>query len=180
MWALASINLLRLVPLNPDAQLDIIPVDYAAGMITRLLFSKRNHVTYHISSGTASATTPLKMCQAIQSYFPDKPDFKFVEIELVREVKLWARKKLNGNSTLKNYPKHLDYWNSIFEDTTDLRILMGGLEPYLYFIELGQIFDNSKLLQDTQLSQPEPGHEYMKRSAHFLDKIDIFDAALEP
>ncbi|MFI5164438.1 MAG: SDR family oxidoreductase, partial [Bacteroidia bacterium] len=180
MWALASINLLRLVPLNGDALLDIIPVDYAAGAIAQLLFSKRNYSTYHISSGMESATTPLKICQAIQSYFPNKPDFKFVDIELMREVKLWARKKLNGNSTLKNYPKHLEYWHSIFEDTTDLRILMGGLEPYLYFIELGQIFDNSRLLQDTRRARPEPAHEYMKRSVHFLDNIDIFEAALEP
>src|ERR1051326_1282630 len=33
MWALAAINLLRLVPINPDAQLDIIPVDYASKAI---------------------------------------------------------------------------------------------------------------------------------------------------
>jgi thioester reductase-like protein len=180
MWALAAINLLRLVPINPDAQLDIIPVDYASKGIVALLFAKRNHLVYHISSGAASATTPFKATKAIEHYFPHRPEFNFVGRELIREVKLWARKKLNGHSILKNYREHLNYWDDIFDDATDLRILMGGLEPYLDFIELGQVFDNSKLLQDTNIGPPEPAHEYMKRSAHFLDKIDIFEAALAP
>src|ERR1035437_1607897 len=180
MWALAAINLLRLVPINPDAQLDIIPVDYASKAIVQLLFSKRNHLVYHISSGAASATTPFKATKAIEHYFPHRPEFNFVGRDMIREVKLWARKKLNGHSILKNYREHLNYWDDIFDDATDLRILMGGLEPYLDFIELGQVFDNSKLLQDTNVGLPEPAHEYMKRSAHFLDKIDIFAAALTP
>ena len=180
MWALAAINLLRLVPINPDAQLDIIPVDYASAAIIQLLFSKRNHFTYHISTGAASATTPAKVTKAIENYFPHRPEFIFVGRELIREVKLWARKKLNGHNVLKNYREHLNYWDDIFDDATDLRILMGGLEPYLDFIELGQVFDNSRLLQDTKIGNPEPAHEYMKRSAHFLDKIDIFEAALAP
>jgi thioester reductase-like protein len=180
MWALAAINLLRLVPINPDAQLDIIPVDYASNAIVQLLFSKRKHLVYHISSGAESATTPFKATQAIEHYFPHRPEFNFVGRELIREVKLWARNKLNGHSILKNYREHLNYWDDIFDDATDLRILMGGLEPYLDFIELGQTFDNSRLLEDTNIGRPEPAHEYMKRSAHFLDKIDIFAAALAP
>jgi thioester reductase-like protein len=180
MWALAAINLLRLVPINPDAQLDIIPVDYASKAIVALLFAKRSYSVYHISSGQKSATTPFKATEAIAHYFPHRPGFNFVGRELIREVKLWARKKLNGQSTLKNFPEHLNYWDDIFEDATDLRILMGGLEPYLDFIELGQTFDNSRLLEDTNIGLPEPAHEYMKRSAHFLDRIDIFEAALAP
>ena len=180
MWALAAINLLRLVPINPNAELDIIPVDYASGAIVQLLFSKRNYSVYHISSGEKSATTPLKSTKAIEHYFPHRPEFSFVGRELIREVKLWARKQLNGHSTLKQYREHLNYWNDIFDDATDLRILMGGLEPYLDFIELGQVFDNSRLLQDTNIGPSEPAHEYMKRSSHFLDKIDIFEAALAP
>jgi hypothetical protein len=57
---------------------------------------------------------------------------------------------------------------------------MGGLEPYLDFIELGQVFDNSKLLEDTSIGLSEPAHEYIKRSAHFLSKIDVFEEALAP
>ncbi len=180
MWALAAINLLRLVPINPDAQLDIISVDYASKAIVSLLFAKRKHQVYHVSSGVESSTTPKKACLAIEHYFPHRPEFSFVGRELIREVRLWARKQLNGHNTLKSYREHLNYWNDIFDDATDLRILMGGLEPYLDFIELGQVFDNSRLLQDTDIGKPEPAHEYMKRSAHYLDNIDIFSAALAP
>ncbi|MBI3500678.1 MAG: SDR family oxidoreductase [Bacteroidetes bacterium] len=180
MWALAAINLLRLVPINPNSQLDIIPVDYASNAIVNLLFSKRKYSVYHISSGEKSATTPFKATKAIEHYFPHRPEFSFVGRELIREVRLWARKQLNGHNTLKNYREHLNYWNDIFDDATDLRILMGGLEPYLDFIELGQVFDNSRLLEDVKIGLPEPAHEYMKRSAQYLDNIDIFSDALAP
>lgn len=180
MWALAAINLLRLVPINPDSQLDIIPVDYASKAIVELLFANRKYSVYHISAGPTAATTPKKATQAIEHYFPHRPDFVFVGRELICEVKLWARKKLNGESILKNYRAHLTYWDDIFDNATDLRILIGGLGPYLDFIELGQVFDNSRLLEDGRIGNSEPAHEYMKRSAQYLDKIDICEAALAP
>ncbi len=181
MWALASINFLRLVPVNSNASLDIIPVDYASSAIVKLLFSeKRKYNVYHISAGSKSATTLLMLTRAIESYFPDKPTFNFIDRELTREVKLWARKKLNGNNALKNYTEYLNYWNREMEDSGDLRILMGGLDPYLSFIELGQVFDNTRLQQDTDAGFPEPAHEYIKRSVQFIENIDIFEAALEP
>ncbi len=180
MWALATTNFLRLVPVNPDSQLDIIPVDYAASAITHLLFSHRNHKVYHISSGPASATTPLKLALAVESYFPEKPSFHFVGKELIRDIKLWSKKKLNGNSTLQNYDTYLEYWNREMKDAGDLRILMAAIEFYYDFMELGQVFDNNKLLQDTTIGLPEPAHDYIKRSALLLNNIDIFEAALEP
>jgi len=181
MWALASINFLRLVPVNSNASLDVIPVDYASSAIVGLLFTEnRKHSVYHISAGSDSSTTLLQLTRSIESYFPDKPRFSFIERELTREVKLWARKKLNGNNALDNYTEYLSYWNREMEDSGDLRILMGGLDPYLSFIELGQVFDNARLLQDTEIGLPEPAHEYIKRSVQFIENIDIFEAALEP
>ncbi len=180
MWALASINFLRLVPVNSNAQLDVIPVDYASNAIIQLLFAKRKHGVYHISAGEQSATTLSKLTHAIESYFPDKPRFNFIEREMTREVKLWSRNKLHANNTLKNYTEYLSYWNREMKDAGDLRILLGGLDPYLSFIELGQVFDNTKLLQDTTIGLPEPAHEYIKRSVQFIENIDIFEAALEP
>jgi thioester reductase-like protein len=180
MWALASINFLRLVPVNSNADLDVIPVDYASNAIIQLLFGKRKHGVYHVSAGVESSTTLLKLTHAIESYFPDKPKFNFIEREMTREVKLWSRNKLNGNNTLKNYTEYLSYWNREMKDAGELRILLGGLDPYLSFIELGQIFDNTKLLEDTNIGLPEPAHEYIKRSVQFIGDIDIFEAALEP
>jgi len=96
-------------------------------------------------------------------------------------MKMWARKRLSKDSKLNDYPEYLDYWNSIMEDTGELRILMGGLDPYIEFMELGQVFDNTRLLEENiGVKQSLPAHEYIKNSIHLLKDIDIFEAALEP
>jgi hypothetical protein len=67
------------------------------------------------------------------------------------------------------------------EDTSELRILMGGLDPYIEFMELGQVFDNTLILEEgIGIYQCKPAHEYIKNSIHLLEEIDIFEAALEP
>jgi hypothetical protein len=58
--------------------------------------------------------------------------------------------------------------------------LFAGLEPYIEFIELGQIFDNSRLLEDTDMGNSIPAHIYINNSIKFLDKIDVFEGALDP
>ena len=67
------------------------------------------------------------------------------------------------------------------EDTSELRVLMGGLDPYIGFMELGQVFENSRMLDENiGIMQSLPAHEYIKNSIHILEDIDIFEAALEP
>ena len=180
LWALAAANLLRLVPVNADVPIDIIPVDFAAAAIIGLLFVKRHHQVYHISSGTGSTTTPDKLTATIAKYFPDKPDFTFVNKKMIQEMKLWAKGKLNENSELYKYGEHLKYWESIFDNRGQLRILFSGLDPYFEFIELGHIFDNTKLLEDLDIETPEPAHIYLEKSAKYIENIDVFDGALDP
>ncbi|MBI5218055.1 MAG: SDR family oxidoreductase [Bacteroidia bacterium] len=180
LWALATMNLMRLVPVNPLSDLDIIPVDYASQAIIELLFKKRNHKTYHISSGIASISNTLKITNNICDYFHDRPGFKFVEKKMLSQMKNWSKSRLQPNSELFNYPEHLEYWDKAFADKSQLRILFGGLEPYLEFIELGQIFDNTRLLSDTGIGNPEPAHNYICRSIKYLEEIDVFEGALDP
>ncbi|MGD0711432.1 MAG: SDR family oxidoreductase [Bacteroidales bacterium] len=180
LWALATGNLMRLVPVNPKANLDIVPVDYTARAIVELLFVKRNHSIYHISSGTECMTSPIKLTKTFENNFTDRPPFKFVNIEMIQQMKNWAKGRLQPNNTLFQYPEYLEYWERIFDDKGSLRILFAGLEPYLKFIELGQIFDNTRLLKDTNMGNPEPAHEYIKRSVKYLENIDVFEGALDP
>jgi thioester reductase-like protein len=181
MWTLATVNFLRLVPGNGDSLLDMVPVDYVSDAITKLLFAKdRKHNVYHISAGEAAATTSVKICSTIEEAFPELPKFNFVGHEMLRDMKMWARKRLSKDSKLNDYPEYLDYWNSIMEDTSELRILMGGLDPYIEFMELGQVFDNRRLLEENIVPQSKPAHVYIKNSVHLLKDIDIFEAALEP
>ncbi|MGZ3883108.1 MAG: SDR family oxidoreductase [Bacteroidia bacterium] len=182
MWTLATMNFLRLVPAKGNSQLDMVPVDYVSDATVKLIFAKsRKHNVYHISAGKKAATTPDDLGRTIELSFPDLPKFKFIGHEMLRDVKLWARKRLGKDSALNNYPQYLDYWNSIMDDTGELRILMGGLDPYIEFMELGQVFDNTRLMEEgIDVKQSLPAHEYIKSSIHLLEEIDIFEAALEP
>jgi thioester reductase-like protein len=181
MWTLACMNFLRLIPANPDSMLDMVPVDYVSDAITKLMFAKRKYNVYHISGGEEGSTTPAKLAHTIEQVFPDLPKFEFTPREMIRDMKLWARKRLSPESKLYDYQEYLDYWNRIMEDTSELRVLMAGLDPYIGFMELGQVFDNTKLLaENIGVAQSKPAHEYIKTSIHLLENIDIFEAALEP
>jgi thioester reductase-like protein len=181
LWAAATINQLRFIPASENAQLDMIPVDYAATAIVSLLFAKRNHKVYHISSGQAAATTTLKISQSLEAYFTDLPPFRFVNKSLLNQIKLWAKGKLQPDSEIYNYPEYLDYWHRVFEDPSALRILLAGLDPYLGFMELGQVFDNTRLLQDVpSIQQSLPADVYIKNCMTFIEKIDLLEGALNP
>jgi len=180
LWTAASFNMFRLLPVNPLANLDIISIDYVSKAIVELLFTKRNFNTYHISSGTESVTNPLKITNTLNEAFKNRPEFKFVDREFLSQMKLWSRNKLPEGSKLYEYSEYIDYWKVIFKGSGKVRILLSGLDAYFHFIELHQIFDNSRLLQDTKIGLPEPAHEYLKRSMKYLEKIDVFAGALDP
>jgi len=180
MWAFATVNLLRLVPVNEKASLDIIPVDYASAAIVTLLFSKRNHKVYNIASGKDSATNSFLVNQAVENSFHKELPFKYLEKNEIKEMKLWAKGKLPEGSKLFEYPAYLEYWKRIFVDVNRMRILLAALQPYLEFAELGQVFDTSKLLADTGIGHPEPAHSYIARSAKYLKNIDVFAGAIDP
>jgi thioester reductase-like protein len=182
LWALATMNLLRLIPVDPLSQIDIIPVDYAIESMEKLLFGKRHYSVYHISSGMASATNTLKVTSYIESFFPDRPPFKFIDPSLIKQIKKYARnpEMLTEDCELLQYPEYLHYWDNSIGLNGKMRILFAGIEPYFRFIDLGQVFDNSRLLEDTGMPLPPPAHEYIKICAKYLDKIDIFEGALDP
>ncbi|MDD5571506.1 MAG: SDR family oxidoreductase [Bacteroidales bacterium] len=180
LWALATVNMMRLVPVNPLSQLDIIPVDYASAAIIELLFTKRNHYIYHVSSGIESASNSSKITNVVHECYKDKPLFKFVDKSMISQMKNWARNRLKPYQELNYYSDYLDYWNKTFVDSGKLRMLFAGLEPYLDFTELGQVFDNSRLMSDIKIGAPQPVHEYIKNSIKYFGNIDVFEGAIDP
>ena len=180
LWTLAAVNTLRLIPVRPEPKLDIIPVDYAARAIEALLFAKRHHTVYHVSAGEHSCTTNRKLTEAIAPHFSDRPDFKFISGKLLNQIKLWAKNKLPDDAELHQHTEYLDYWGDVFEEKSQLRILFGGMDPYIEFINLGQVFDNQRLIEDTGIDYPEPVHSYIQRCIDHLGNIDIMEGALDP
>ena len=177
LWALAVLDAIRLIPANPHASVDVVPVDYAAKAITELLFTSRNWTTYHISSGKESSTTLEKTLSVVQRGRAGRPEIKFVRPELIEQMKRWPR-GLKPACELLGYAEHLAYWSSTFDGA--LRLLVRGMKPYFRFIDLNQTFDNSRLLSDTKLAPPPPSHEYARVAAKYLDEIDLTAGALDP
>jgi thioester reductase-like protein len=183
LWALATLNELRLFPGNPKSKIDIIPIDYAAFSIIELVFNnKRKYNVYHISSGPDSATTPERATNAIKDFFPEKPDFKFVSRELLDDMKKWSRNgvSVSKENILYQHKNYLNYWFNNFGSNSRLRILFYALEPYIDFIELGQIFDNKRLLDDTNMGYSIPAHIYLKNMEKHFKSINIFEGAIDP
>jgi thioester reductase-like protein len=182
LWALATLNHMRLLPMHTQSNIDIIPIDYATRSIIELVFNKkRKHRVYHISTGAKSVTTPKKITDAITHLFPDKPDFKFVPKTLLTSMKKWSKNStlVDDHNPLFKHKEYLDYWMNYFGDNTKLRILFYALEPYINFIELGQIFDNSRLLEDTTVGPSISAHIYLKDTAIHIDSINIFEGAID-
>lgn len=180
LWALETINALRLCPFNENSPLDIISVDFAAEAIVKLLFAKRNYNVYHISSGVGSSTTPLKTLSAIEPFFEDLPPFKFIPTSYLKKLKQWSKGTITATNGLAEYANYCTYWENVFEDKGKLRIVFAGLEPYIGFIELGHIFDNTRLLHDVDIKPPIPAHEYITNSIDYIKNINILEGAFEP
>jgi thioester reductase-like protein len=179
LWALATVNALRLCQFNAHSPLDIISVDFAANAIVKLLFAKRNHNVYHISSGTGSSTTPLKTLMAIEPYFKDLPPFKFIPKIYLNKFKQWSKGTIDTSNGLSDYAAYCSYWEEIFEDKGKLRIIFAGLEPYIEFIELGHVFDNSRLLEDVDIAPPIAAPDYIRNSIEYIKNINILEGAFD-
>lgn len=183
LWALATLNELRLIPANGHSKIDIVPVDYVSQSIIQLVFNKsRKYLVYHISSGEKACSTPSLSTDAIKEGFPEKPPFRFVDKKILADMKKWTKDTaiLSDDSPLLNFKNYLDYWVENFEGNTNLRILLYALEPYISFIELNQVFDNSRLLEDTTMTQSVPAHIYLKTAGKYLDGINVFEGAIDP
>jgi nucleoside-diphosphate-sugar epimerase len=180
LWALAGFEKMRLLTMRPDAQCDVIPVDYAAEAITRLLFVPRTFDTYHISAGTASATPISRIMQALD--LPGRPPFVFVDYdETAGQIKQLTRKKLPEDAELfRKYRDYIEYWKEIVGGHEQLRILLGGLDYYFRFVNLNLVFDNSRLLTDSGLGPSEPAQVYMARNRLQLNDIDLLSGATDP
>jgi thioester reductase-like protein len=180
LWALATVNYLRLCTFRAQAHMDCIPVDYASNAIIGLLFAKRNHQVYHISSGRRSNTTPQQIADVLTPFFPDMPPYLFVDRSYLDVLKKWARNAHFMPDELRPFSDYLSYWEDVFGDKSALRIIFAGLEPYVDFIEMGHTFDNSRLLSDTGIAPSLPAHEYLMNSVEYLKKIDLLEGALQP
>jgi nucleoside-diphosphate-sugar epimerase len=179
LWAMAALNRLRLLPVDADAALDIVSVDYAADAICALLFAGASGV-YHVSSGPGGATSARRLAATLARHFGGPP-FCFVSASLFPSIQRWAKGQApEEGGELRAYGRYLNYWRDSFCDARRLRAVLAALEPYLRFMELGHVFDNRRLLAATELRTPPPAHIYMEPAMRYLTTIDIVGEAADP
>lgn len=181
-WAVAVFDLLRLIPVRAKAEMDVIPVDYASSTIVELLFNEnRKFNTYHISSGIKSTTNMELLTGAVDSNNGNKPPFCFVDYGLMKQMVAFSKDQLHDNAELREYAEYLNYWSRTFNgDGSILQKLLWAINFYYQFVNLGLVFDNSRLLADTKIGLPEPAHVYMGRNREHLKKINVINDDIDP
>lgn len=180
-WAVAVMNRLRLLPVDPWRPLDILPADYAARAIVALLGSPRRHRVYHVSAGPAATTSAGALASLLAERWPELPPFRFVAPELRPLLGRWARGVLPLAPELAPHLNHLAYWRAAFPHRRELFAVVSAACTYFEFMQLGQLYDNARLHADLQLAgapltPPPPAHDYLRPTLDFLERIDLVSA----
>jgi len=176
-WIIAASQRLRMNFSSPDAACDILPVDYAARAIVKLLLAERHYLMYHVSAGQ-SASTLGELGKATISSWEGAPPLVFATKPDLAALKKWLR---GGppDARLRPFRQHLEYLKESV-GLREVRLLLSGLEAYWKFMDLNQRFDNARLLADTDIEAPEPASQYLKRTLSFLECVDPLAAAVNP
>ena len=146
-------RLWRTVPGYPDAVLDIVPVDFVAAAVTRLLFDEAAlGSTVHLCAGPSGSATIEQIAKRAAEYFqvPEPryvdPKFFFATLRPLLSLVLWGRKR---------------------------RILRDG-RAYRDYFTMRMQFDtnNAGRLLDPYGISPPPVMDYLDRLFHYCVASD--------
>jgi long-chain acyl-CoA synthetase len=128
-------RLWRTVPGYPDAVLDIVPVDYVASSVARLVFDEAAFgSTVHLCAGPSGSATIQQVAQRAAEYFQVRepryvdPKFFFATIRPLLFLALWGRKR----RVLVDGRAYRDYFTMRMQfDTSNAERLLGpaGVRP---------------------------------------------------
>ena len=176
LWAISLLNTLRLCPIDPEVTLDSTPIEFAVEAITKLVFKKdRKYNTYHISSGRKYCTDYGRVSSVLAEGDFDFPPYKFVPRESFQQIKNWSKGKAVDPVFMAENKLYFEHFENLFEDKSELRSILSVLEPYLNFLHLGHIFENDRVMNEIDVTPPQPAHEYIHELKYFLNNIDLFE-----
>ena len=128
-------RLWRTVPGYPDAVLDIVPVDYVASSVARLLFDEAAlGSTVHLCAGPRGSATIEQIARRAAEYFQVRepryvdPKFFFAALRPLLFMALWGRKR----RVLRDGRAYRDYFTMRMQfDTTNAERLLtpAGIAP---------------------------------------------------
>jgi thioester reductase-like protein len=140
-------RLWRTVPGYPDAVLDVVPVDYVASSVARLLFDESAlGSTVHLCAGPRASATIEQVAGRAAEFFkgPEPryvdPNFFFAAIRPLLYLVLWGRKR----RVLTSGRAYRDYFTMRMQfDTTNADRLLGpaGITPPPVLDYLDRLFN---------------------------------------
>jgi len=140
-------RLWRTVPGYPDAVLDIVPVDYVAASVTKLLFDETAlGTTVHLCAGPRASATIEQVAGRAAEFFrgPEPryvdPNFFFAAIRPLLYLVLWGRKR----RVLVSGRAYRDYFSMRMQfDTANAERLLGptGITPPPVLDYLDRLFN---------------------------------------
>ena len=139
-------GLWRTVPGFPDAVLDIVPVDYVASSVARLVFDEAAQgATVHLCAGPRGSATIDQVARRAREYFnaPEPryvdPKFFFALVRPLLFMSLWGRKR----RVLRDGRAYRDYFTMRMQfDTANAERLLApaGVCPPLVLDYLDRLF----------------------------------------
>jgi nucleoside-diphosphate-sugar epimerase len=127
-WVLRAIEALRFIAWDPRNRIDVVPVDWAAQALARLLFApKLKHRRYHISAGKGSSIRWNDLASEYARLYggPARDRYERGEISQITPERV-------KNAVGHGHPRHL----------------LHALELYSRFCSLDLVFDNCRLLKE--------------------------------
>ncbi len=143
-WAFRMSDAMRRITCDVDGVIDVVPVDYTARALTRLLTRPTlKHNTYHISAGKAACSSFRDISAAFSRALQDHRDDTYQTVTY--------------NDLVELQPQFQEFFGRC-----NRRFLLRAMKLYGGFASLGTSFDNSRLLAES-VPPPPRFTDYLHR-----------------
>lgn len=120
-WSLALMQQCSALPIDPEAFVDIVPLDFVGEYSMRVAGMERKHRSYHLTAGKDGAKTIRSMLKIVSKSFGED------QIELL-QGEHWQRHLITMSRREK--------------------VMVRQISPYFPFINQSVIFDNTRVLEE--------------------------------
>ena len=140
-WVLRAVEALRFITWDLENRIDVVPVDWAADALTRLLFAPRlKHNRYHVSAGTGASVRWKELAEEYARLRGGASRDRY-EVGGMRQLTVTRVMQAAGDG----HPRHL----------------LHALELYYRFCSLDLVYDNCRLLKEG-IPTPPRFTDYMR------------------
>ncbi len=156
-WVIPLMERLGIVPLTGGERVDLVPVDYTADAVVRLLANRSlEKACYHISAGPDACVTTEAIRKVLETREGNQRTIRYVTDEE------WAEEKARTRASR--------------------RALMTAIEYYLPFLRAGVVFSNRRLQEELDGNLPpcRPFTDYVNDIITRFSMRDALEQSMMP